>query len=832
MELFKNLPVFKEFEKIKQKWSEKPHLILRSPTGSGKSIALPYLLKKSGLVKGKILVAQPRRIAARMLAKQLSKMSKWELGNEVGYQVRFDKRHSQETQIIYATDGIVLNKLLGGDSLDDVEVLILDEFHERSAQLDLALALALDRSRRQKGKLRLVVTSATLDTNALMRYMPEASSVEFSGRTFPVQIEYKAPSRHLPVWKTVVEILPNLLKRTEGDILVFLDGAYEISKTVNSILSSTWARGLDVRPLYGDLSPEKQDLALLSTGKRKIIVSTNIAETSLTIEGVRIVIDTGKAKKLRYDNIRGINALLSESISKSSAEQRAGRAGRLGPGFCLRLWSKSEHEERPEFDSPEILRIDLSEIYLNLAGMDIPLEELNLLNPFPEESVCSAKEKLKFLRAIDEENKLTEHGKKMSQLPTHPSWAHALLVGKKNNLLPTISLVLGMLEGRPIASSNGLEGFCPIPSPRSDIYCLLLAFEEAKRRNFSIQECKKIGVHAGRCQEAELVARELCNLVGTSYRLELPNYENLAKTLLQSFPDKVAYLVSHARNIYEDYFGRNLHLSNHSVVGRETFVLALQVMERKFKGRMVLEMGDANGLDEKWVRDVLQGRIVKSSEIVWDSHSRKVLKRTKEAWGNLVLSISETENVTQEDKAKAYSKELMTGTLKLKNWNARVEKLLNRQSFLSKNFPDLGIIEIDDDTKGLFLEQLCLNSSSWKEIKNVEVFLPLFNTFSQEEQELLEQAVPETFDLGVGKRPYSLDYSQNEEVVLRAVLQELYDVKKHPKIVFGRYPLVVEILAPNRRPVQRTSDLPSFWEGSYPSVKKDLAGRYPKHEWR
>ena len=264
-------------------------------------------------------------------------------------------------------------------------------------------------------------------------------------------------------------------------------------------------------------------------------------------------------------------------------------------------------------------------------------------------------------------------------------------------------MILALLEGRPITSSNGLEDFCPMPNPRSDIYCLLLAFEEAKRRNFSIEECRKIGVHAVRCYEAEQVAQELCNIAGTTYRFELPNYEKLAKTLLQSFPDKVAYVVSHARNVYEDYYGRYLHLNNQSVVGGETFILTLQVIERKVKGRIVLEMSDANGLDEKWVRDSLQSQIVKSTEVVWDSHSRKVLNRTKEVCGNLVFSISETEDVNQEDKAKAYSKALMNGAIKLKNWNARVEKLLHRQSFLSSNFPDLGLIDMDDDTKGLFL---------------------------------------------------------------------------------------------------------------------------------
>lgn len=832
MELFENLPVVQEFEKIKQKWSEKNHLILKSPTGSGKSIALPYLLKTSGLVGGKILVAQPRRIAARLLAKQLAKMANWQEGNQVGYQVRFEKNYCDKTEIIYATDGIVLNKLLNDEALGEVEVLILDEFHERSAQLDLCLALALKLWKSNRRKLRLVVTSATLDIDALAGYMPDSAQVELSGRSHPVEIQYRKPPKDYPAWRSVVEILPAILKEMDGDILVFMDGAYEISHAVNSILSNSWSKSLEVKSLYGDLSPEQQDLALLGTEKRKVIVSTNIAETSLTIEGIKIVIDTGRAKKMRYDSVRGINALLSEPISKSSAEQRAGRAGRLGPGFCLRLWSESEHKARPEFDTPEISNIDISEIYLNLAGVGLSLKDINFIEPVCQNSIGTAKEKLKNLGAINEAGNLTEHGKKMSQLPTHPSWAHALLIAKTKNLVPSISLVLAMLEGRPIVQLDKLGDFFPMSKPRSDIYCLLLAFEEGERRNFSKQECQRAGIHVGRCLEAEQLARELCNLVGVPYCLELPDYESLSKALLLCFPHQIAYLVSDGRNIYEDFAGQRLHLSKHSVLGSERFVLPLQVVEKKIKGRMVLQMGWTNGVDEKWIREMLGPKIILSRSIVWDSISRKVVERKTESWGKLILSVSESEDVSQNDRAKGYARALMAGDLKLKNWNAQVEKFLNRLSFLASSFPELGIVEMDNETRNLFLEELCQSGSSWKEIKNLEVFVPLLHCYSKEEREILEQATPETLDLGMGKRPYALDYSQKNEVVLRAILQDLYDVKIHPTIVFGKYPLVVEILAPNRRPVQRTSNLVSFWEGSYPGVRKDLAGRYPKHEWR
>ena len=264
-----------------------------------------------------------------------------------------------------------------------------------------------------------MVTSATLDRSSLVDYIPDAPFLELSGRSFPVEVEYKKSDQNLPVWRQVVGIIPGLLRKMDGDLLIFMDGVYEISRTIDLILSSSWSSGLDVYPLYGNLPFEKQDMAILPAKKRKIIVSTNIAETSLTIEGVRIVLDTGKAKKMSFDNLRGINALLSEPISKSSADQRSGRAGRLASGFCLRLWSEAEHDRRMEYDSPEIGRIDLSEIYLNLAGKGIAIEQIDLLSPVSEQSVSAAKERLKSLGAINDDNELTAHGHEMSLLPMH-----------------------------------------------------------------------------------------------------------------------------------------------------------------------------------------------------------------------------------------------------------------------------------------------------------------------------------------------------------------------------------------------------------------------------
>lgn len=832
MESISHLSLAREFIKIKNSWNSACHFILKSPTGSGKSIALPLLLASSGLIDGKIMVVQPRRLAARMLARQVAKITGWSLGKEVGYHVRFDASYTTETRILYVTDGIAKKKLLHEGSIAEYQVLIFDEFHERSAQIDLCLALAVSIWSRTRPDLRIFVASATLDIRALADYLPQSKSIELSDRSYPIQIEYSGKRREKSFSLEVCRFLPKILTKTDGDILIFMDGSYEISKLQNLILRSSWSKGLDVFPLYGDLPTELQDQAIAPSRRRKIIISTNIAETSLTISGIKVVIDTGVAKKFIFNPIKGINRLETQPICLSSAAQRSGRAGRTGPGYCLRLWSEKENQTRPEFDPPEIQCIDLSQIYLNLLGCGIELEGLNLLEEIPSRNLEKARQYLKILGALDEAYILTEHGKKMSQLPIHPSWGHALYIGKEKGLTSTVSLLLALLEERPPVEAESLPDFYPAGTPRSDVFCLLLAFEEAKRNQFNVQHCKKLGIHAKRCLEAEKVARSLCELVGEVFSLTLPPYEEFARLLVGCFPSMLCHLVSEGRSIYQDELGRRFHLSRRSVIKSEKFLIPLKIIEKTIKGSMVMEMEWSTGVDEKWIRETLNNRIEKKEDVFLDLSTRRVLKQCMEGWGSFILSSSEKESTSPSDRGKAYGQAIIKGDIKLKTWNDRVENFLMRVAFLSHRFPEFEIKEIDQETKLIFLEEFCQTGSSWKEIRNREVYLPLVSCYSDEEQKIIEEAVPEKITLGCGKHSYTLDYSQQNEVILKAKLQDLYDLPEHPTIVFGKYPLIVELLAPNHRPVQRTSDLLGFWKGAYPMIRKELAGRYPKHEWR
>lgn len=813
-------------------WNQYRHFVIKSPTGSGKSLALPFLLATSGLVSGKILVVQPRRLAARMLARRAACLSGWELGEQVGYQVRFDSRFSPQTKILYVTDGVAEAKLLNGRELEGTEVLILDEFHERSAQIDLCLALALKLTTTTRSDLRIVVTSATLDVNALLNHLPDSTSMEFSQRSYPVEVDYQARDPALPVWRQVDRLMPKLLDKTKGDVLIFMDGAHAISRTVDALLSSDASRGLLVRPLYGDLSDEKQDLALAKTDMRKIIVSTNIAETSLTIDGVRVVVDTGVSKKLNFDSTRGINALLPEPICRSSADQRTGRAGRQEPGYCLRLWSESENNRRREFEIPEILRVDLSESYLKLLASGHCLSELNLLDKPDSDSLTRAIQSLRELGALDEQERLTEHGREMGKLPMHPRWAHALLIAKKRGFCSVIALLLAMLEDRPPVEEDRLAEFHPGATPRSDPYCMLLAYEEAARRKFQVEACRTLGIQARRCLAAERLARSLCDKLGEEYSLNLPCYEEFGKILLEGFTGALAYRVSAARAIYEDSEGKRMHLSKRSALVNEPFVLPLRLIEKKAHGSMVLEMSCVSALDKKWISESLSPQLRSEERVYLDLLSRKVVKRTTLEWRKFILSSVESEEVTKLEKAKAFAQSISKGELNLKNWDSKVEGFLARIRFLCTQFPELGMMEWNEELKELFLMELCMLGSTWKEIRNLPVLERLKNVLSRKDFDLLEDAAPAGISLIMGGKTYPLDYTKENEVVLRARLQELYEVREHPKIVYNKHPLLIEILAPNLRVVQRTTNLPEFWSGTYPLVRKELAGRYPKHEWR
>ncbi|MGA7213584.1 MAG: helicase-related protein, partial [Terrimicrobiaceae bacterium] len=445
------LPIYDLDEEIIRTLGENGRLILRAPTGSGKSTQVPQILLDGGaLGSGRCVILQPRRLATRMLAKRVAEERGAQLGDEVGYQIRLDNVSSPLTRILFVTEGIILRQMLANPSLDGVSTLIFDEFHERHLYSDISLARALGLQESLRPDLKIIVMSATLDGPQLERYLAPCKPLSSEGRTFPVDIEHlRHEPRDDPPWELAAEAVSQNLARTDGDILVFMPGAYEIQRTIREMAHRA-PSGCLILPLHGELPASEQDKAVARTGKRKIIVSTNVAETSLTIDGVTMVVDAGLARVARYDPHRGINTLLIEKISRASAEQRSGRAGRTAPGLCIRLWTQRDHALRAPAELPEIKRLDLAETVLTLKAAGVhDLNSFRWMDKPEEKSLGRAEQLLADLGALDSHTgEITPTGLRMLSFPVHPRYARMFLAAKEFDCVRAAALIAALTQSR------------------------------------------------------------------------------------------------------------------------------------------------------------------------------------------------------------------------------------------------------------------------------------------------------------------------------------------------------------------------------------------------
>jgi ATP-dependent helicase HrpB len=831
MEFLKDLPISAHFEEFRQKWEQNTQFAIKSPTGSGKSLGLPLYLLEQELVGGKIIVVQPRRVAARSLARQASKFCGSVIGDKVGYRVRFDNKTSPQTKLIYVTDGMIFRLLQNLENLRDVGLIIFDEFHERTVYMDASLALAKLFTKQNKITSRIIVTSATLDLNKVSRYLNNSKGLEVETKSFPVEIKYTSINPKIRLSLQVCDKLSSILTSYEGDILIFMDGAAEIRRTVRDIQDKFSKHKLDVMPLFGEMPQELQELALAPSPKRKIIVSTNLTETSLTIEGIKIVIDTGLAKKHRFDPYRGVNVLMTETISKSSASQRAGRAGRLSAGFCLRMWTKSEHAYRDEFEEPEINRLDLAEIYLNLAAYEINPRELSWYESPPIQNLEQAEKTLISLDLIDLEYKIKPKGIDLTRLPIHPRVGYALYLAKERGCLSEFALISASLDFKnPIDYGKRVDFVVKNPIIQSDLLVLQSAYEHGVKVGFNSSQCKSLAIHGLRLKEIESAARRLCLIMGEEYNYRRVPIHPLLEILLSVYSDRLAYLENKGTNTYKDSVGLTLHLAKDSTVKGARWVLPLRVIEKKKMGKIILEMDEVSEIRESDIRSVLGNHIFSDSRVYLDSFTNQVYRLTLEKFGEVIVGKKETIEVSREETAKAYSNAISEGILNLKYWGNEVEYFLSRINFIHRNYPEFDIEPFGEDEKKLILDEICLTYKKWKEIRNVKVLGFIESFYGIETVGLLNQMVPAEIKIGSGKN-LAIRYESGKAYV-RAPIQRFYEVKKHPAIVRDQFPLTVELLAPNGRVVQCTDNILTFWGGSYPSIKKELAGRYPKHEWR
>ncbi|MBC2607676.1 ATP-dependent helicase HrpB [Pelagicoccus albus] len=846
-----DLPILEIESEFCAELSDTNRLVLEAPTGSGKSTQTPKFLLRGGfLASGDAIILQPRRIAARMLAKRVA----WELdeplGKTVGFQVRHERVSSKETRIHFVTEGILLRRMMGDPELRGVSCLVFDEFHERSLHADLTLARALMLQRTKRPDLKIVVMSATLDASELESYLKPCRILRSQGRTFPVAIEHidnRLANSDLPIWDIAAKAtLDRLQQEKEGHVLIFMPGAFEIGKTIAALGSRLSTREFELLALHSELSAKDQDRAVEAGDRRKVIVATNVAETSLTIDNVRLVVDSGQARIARYDPTRGINTLWIEKISDASARQRAGRAGRTAPGRAIRLWAEREHASRALFEEPEVRRVDLSEMLLSLLATGIEsVDSFEWFEPPNEERLSDATGLLRSLGAIDRDGRLTERGRKMSGFPLHPRYASMLLASDAFGCVEEIALAAALAQSRSILlrkvdksverRRESLWG----AQLRSDVLGQMIAWEAALKERFDMGFCQEIGVHAQSSRQVLKIANQLSQYAEASGlgsnsnpREESSKDQAVAKCLLYGFPDRVCRRLDRGTLRCGMVGGRRGVLARESLVGESELFVACEVNEIGRQGGQVNTVFNlCTAIEVEWLQELFPKLFSDVEEVVFDEKQKRVVERRVTRFQDLELSCRESFEVDSAKAAEVFAKLITEGKAKLANWDEEVEHLIRRVNFLAQAFPEYGFELIDDDARSLLLEQCCEGVRSLKDLKRKDVLPVVRDWVGTPAMKMLEHELPERLKLDNGK-PARLRVDADMQLTLSAKIQCLYDIPDTPRFCQGRSLPRVELLAPNMRPVQMTNDLQAFWSGSYEGVKKELKGRYPKHEWR
>ena len=842
-----DLPIFEIEQRLLQTLTAQKRLVLTAPTGSGKSTQVPQMLLDNGLLgDGQVTILQPRRLPTRMLAAWVAQARGAKLGGEVGYQMRLDKVTSADTRIRYVTEGVLLRQMLADPGLKGVSAIVFDEFHERHLFSDITLARALQIQQSTRPDLILVVMSATLDVATVQKYLQPCAMLSSEGRSYPVAIEYLSkPGGDRTVWELAVKELQRLGREyPQGDALIFMPGAYEIARTVQAARDALDS-GFVVFPLHGDLSVADQDAAVTRYDRRKIVVATNVAETSLTIDGVRLVIDSGLARIPRYDPYRGINTLLSEKISRAAADQRAGRAGRTAPGHCLRLWTAHEHAARPAHEIPEVKRLDLAEVILILKEGGV-----NDINAFrwleaPDARALERAETLLIdLEAIDATTRaITALGRRLLAFPAHPRYARMLLAASDYGCVREIALIAALTQGRDLLMRRQENH---IDDPRdelygaeteSDFFVLMHAWRYAERNGYHIDRCRRIGIHAQAARQVGLSFEQFLRIAadeGLDIAEKPLDRPAVQRCLLLGFSDHIGKGLDTGSRRCELVHGRHGTLARESVVRAPLFVVSeVRELERGGTKERILNvvLNLATAVKEEWLRELFPEGFKEVEALVYDPTLRRVVARTEKRFRDLVLAENISTDPPADKAAEILAREVASGRLMLRKWDEAVEQWILRVNRLREWMPELQVPAVTEEDRSVMIEHICQGAFSYNNIQDRAVLPVVKSWLSRQQQAWIEEYAPERIQLPKG-RMVKVIYSADGAPTIAARIQDLYGVKDALWIANRRVRVRIEVLAPSNRPVQVTENLAVFWSETYPKLKPQLQRKYPKHEWR
>lgn len=798
-------------------------VVLQAPPGSGKTSRVPVaLLESPSIINGSIIMLEPRRLAAVNAASWIARNLGEPVGKSVGYAIRFNRKVSRETRLEIITEGLLTRRLQSDPELDGVGAVIFDEFHERSIHADTALAFCLDVQRSIRPDLKIIVMSATIDTAAVSRLMGGVPEFGCTGKSHPVELRYLGdPSGD--VVPAVCRVVQQALRETVRDILVFLPGAGEIRRCAEQLGRAVGSDILITR-LFGDLPFEEQERAIVPAETRKVVLATNIAETSLTIEGVGAVVDSGLMRRIQYDPSTGMDRLVTVRVSDASATQRAGRAGRLGPGVCYRLWSEGSQAALLPFNPPEIRIADLTPLALELAawGSSGP-GSLSWLDLPSQGAFSEAQELLRSLGALDRQDRITQLGREMAEIPLHPRLARLVLAGKERCILSLACDLAPLLEERDIFRRD-------VESDRPATDCDYSDRLEALRDWRQSGRVNSHGLDSSACRQVDRAAERLRRQLGAGRAESAVDHADVARLLATAYPDRIARKRASGGNRYLLANGFGAAIGRRSAVQNREFVVAVEIA-----GNAAAD-GTIHGccsLGIDLIRDIFSGVIARRRSVVWNESEGRVMAAEDEMLGSLVLS-SRPVLPSDEDTVPAlFAVVAADPDLAALPWTDEARQFQARLILLGRACPERGFPDIGDQAlRGSLGDWLAPSMSgirSMAALRKIDLLSLLKGICSWDQLRLIDEGVPTHLTVPSGSR-IRIDYSSGEPT-LGVKLQEMFGCADTPTVAWGRVPLLIHLLSPARRPIQITRDLRSFWNSTYPEVKRELKGRYPRHPW-
>ncbi len=842
--LTSGLPIDAVLPALRKALGRSSSAVLQAPPGAGKSTVVPLALLGEPWTRGKrILMLEPRRLAARAVAQRMSQTLGESVGRTVGYRMRMDTRVSRDTRIEVVTEGVLTRMLQNDPALEGVAAVIFDEFHERSLQADLGLALVLDARENLTPDLKVLVMSATLDGEAVARLLGDAPTVTSAGRMFPVESRFAGKGAPLlpgvfapggsiadSPEKLTAQLVVRALREETGDVLVFLPGAREIRRVQSLIEAADIDRALRIFPLFGELAPEDQDAALTPSlpGTRKVVLATNIAETSLTIQGVRVVVDSGLVRRSMFDPATGMSRLETQRISRASADQRQGRAGRTEPGVSYRAWSEGAHRSLAPFTPPEIMEADLIPLALELAswGTRDP-SALRWLDPPPAAMLASARDVLERLGALDSEGRITSHGREMAGIGVHPRFAHMLLRARTMGRLALAADLAALLAERDLL--RGVRG-----SRDADI---------RTRIEIIRGEGSPAGVDRFGLQRARRAARDLLRQVeasGSDSRGSESVYgaDDVGVVLAFAYPDRIGRRRSGADGRFTLANGRGAYFAEPQGLAKQELIVAVDLDDRERDARILL----AAPLARSDVEEHLAERLRRRESVEWSSREQAVVARRTVQLDSIVLEERPLAKIPAEAARAAMLAGIRELGIEALPWTRDSRDLQARIEFARKlhgsdnpsgeaggSWPAASDADLEaalESWLGPWLDGMTRK----EHLARLPLMDALRSLLTWEQQRALDAVAPTHLQVPSGSQ-IRIDYLDQSAPAISVRLQEVFGLDATPRIGGGRVPVTFKLLSPAQRPVQVTRDLASFWRGSYAEVRKDMRGRYPKHHW-